>query len=89
MNDNHWNRTWRAMVERSWSDPAYRRKLIDDPDATLAEAGIEVPPGVHFVVVENEVDRLHLVLPAHPDQTADATTGEDSALSNYHAAVVF
>ncbi|MBM3464318.1 MAG: NHLP leader peptide family natural product precursor [Armatimonadetes bacterium] len=82
------NDIWRKVVERSWADGQYRQDLLDNPNKVLAEAGIKVPTGVNFVVVENEPDRLHLVLPQRPGDAA-AADGEDSALTQYNAAVVF
>lgn len=57
---------WRGVIAKAWTDDQYKRRLIDDPNAVLQSAGLPLPQGVHFVVVENEPDRVHLVLPAKP-----------------------
>lgn len=57
---------WRSIVARAWSDEDFKKRLIDDPNAVLTEAGLPVPRGVNFVVVENEAQRVHLVLPVKP-----------------------
>jgi len=57
---------WRNVVTRAWSDEQFKNKLVDDPNSTLAEAGIPLPSGVNAVIVENEPGRIHLVLPAKP-----------------------
>ncbi len=54
---------WDRCVVRAWKDEEFKQKLVDDPNAALAEMGFNVPQGVHFVVVENTQDRRHLVLP--------------------------
>ena len=57
---------WRAVVTKAWGDDSFKKKLIDDPNGVLAASGVDVPAGVNVVVVENEPDRVHLVLPASP-----------------------
>lgn len=49
------------IVARAWSDPAYRRKLLDDPDAAIAEMGFGGPEASHMVVVANE-PKVHNVV---------------------------
>lgn len=58
---------WRDVVTKAWSDDAFKERLIDDPNGVLQEANLEPPEGVHFVVVENDPNRVHLVLPARPE----------------------
>ena len=41
------------VVARAWSDPAYKRRLLTDADAALAELGYGGLQGEHMVVVEN------------------------------------
>ena len=57
------------LVSRALADPKFKQRLIDDPDAALAEAGIvlrgEAGP-VKVKVVENTGDTVHIVLPAVP-----------------------
>lgn len=59
-------KAWRGIVTKAWSDEKFKNKLMDDPNGVLRGAGIELPQGVNFVVVENEASRVHLVLPAKP-----------------------
>ena len=61
---------WRGIVANAWADEQFKQRLIDNPNQALADAGVSVPAGVHFVVVENEADRVHLVLPAQPSGNA-------------------
>lgn len=78
--------TWRKIVTRAWTDEKFRQALIDNPDRVLAEHGISGKPGVHFVVVENEPNRVHLVLPAKPDAAGSVTEANAEAMSWYDAA---
>ena len=60
------------VVARAWRDPAFKAKLLADPQAVLKEAGMAVPAGVTVKVVENTAMHLHFVLPPKPtDQLSD------------------
>jgi len=54
------------VVARAWHDAAYKAKLLRDPHAALAEAGVEVPAGTKMKIFENDADTHHLVLPVAP-----------------------
>jgi nitrile hydratase len=41
------------VVARAWVDPEYRRRLLADGTAAIAELGFGGPEGDHVVVVEN------------------------------------
>jgi len=41
------------VVARAWSDPDYKRRLLTDPDAAIAELGFGGMQGEHMLVVEN------------------------------------
>ena len=61
--------TYAKVVARAWSDPAFKADLIANPGATLAAAGVPVPPGVTIKVVENTDTVVHVVLPPAPAQS--------------------
>ena len=46
------------VVARAWVDPAYKRRLLADATAAVAELGFGGPQGEHVVVVEN-TPRVH------------------------------
>jgi nitrile hydratase subunit alpha len=46
------------VVARAWSDPEYRKRLLADATAAVAELGYAGPEGGHLVAVEN-TDRVH------------------------------
>ena len=55
------------IISRASSDPAYRRRLIDDPKGVIGEeVGRTMPPGVKFVVVQETADTAYVVLPYVP-----------------------
>ncbi len=41
------------VVARAWADPAYKRRLLSDADAAIAELGYGGMQGEHMVVLEN------------------------------------
>jgi nitrile hydratase len=41
------------VVARAWADPAYKQRLLTDPDKAIAELGFGGQQGEHMVVVEN------------------------------------
>lgn len=55
---------WDRIVVRAWKEEEFKQRLIDEPNAALAEMGFTVPKGTNFVVVENTAERKHIVLPA-------------------------
>ncbi|MFB0922740.1 MAG: nitrile hydratase subunit alpha, partial [Alphaproteobacteria bacterium] len=49
------------VVSRSWSDPAYRERLLADATAAITELGYSGMQGEHMVAVENS-DQVHNVV---------------------------
>ena len=49
------------VVARAWVDPDYKRRLLEDGTAAIAELGFSGPQGEYMVVVEN-TPRLHNVV---------------------------
>jgi nitrile hydratase len=45
------------IVARAWADPAYKTRLLADPNAAIKELGIE--PGVYRLVVLENTPRVH------------------------------
>jgi nitrile hydratase len=46
------------VVARAWTDPAFRKRLLANATAAVAELGIAGPEGGHLVAVEN-TPRVH------------------------------
>jgi hypothetical protein len=63
--ENH-SALYPKIIAKAWSDPAYKARLLADPRAALAEAGVSVPAGKAVRVVENTDRLVHLVLPQRP-----------------------
>ena len=41
------------VVAKAWTDPEYKRRLLEDGSAAIASLGFKGPQGEHMVVVEN------------------------------------
>jgi nitrile hydratase subunit alpha len=50
------------VVAKAWSDPAYKRRLLADADAAIAEFGYTGQQGEHMVVLENTPTVHHMVV---------------------------
>jgi nitrile hydratase len=50
------------VVARAWVDPEYKRRLLADATAAIAELGYEGGQGAHMVVVENTPDCHNVVV---------------------------
>ncbi|WP_328888544.1 nitrile hydratase subunit alpha [Streptomyces sp. NBC_00316] len=50
------------VVAKAWTDPEYRRRLLDDGTAAIKELGFSGPQGEHIVVVENTATTHHVVV---------------------------
>jgi hypothetical protein len=77
---------WGQLVARTWSDEAFKQRLLAAPAAVLAEQGIQFPPDVEVRVHENTDWVLHLTLPPPPgdelsDEQLDAVAGGDTTSS--------
>lgn len=63
------NDTWLKIITKAWNEPAFKARLIDpkQTNAVLEEYLIDIPPGVTYVVKEDEVQGTrYLVLPPTP-----------------------
>jgi len=58
---------WGQIVAKAWTDEAFKRRLLAEPAAVLAEHGMEVPPGVRCRVMEDTATVRHLTLPFRAD----------------------
>jgi nitrile hydratase len=50
------------VVARAWTDPAYRRRLLEDATTAIAELGFTGRQGEHMVAVENTPQVHNLVV---------------------------
>ncbi|MGH6896614.1 MAG: NHLP leader peptide family RiPP precursor [Geminicoccaceae bacterium] len=75
------NVAYGKVVAKAWSDSAFKAKLLRDPRAALAEAGVPVAAGVTIKVIEDTESTRHLILPPPPpegelsDESLDKVAG--------------
>ncbi|MFD1157696.1 NHLP leader peptide family RiPP precursor [Roseovarius aestuarii] len=77
-----WNERYARVIARAWTDESFKKKLLAEPAAALAEFDIRIPESVSVVVVENTASTVNLVLPKVPFE-GDLS---DSDLQNLAAA---
>lgn len=51
------------VIAKAWKDDGFRRRLIGDAGAVLAEAGIKIPAGTKVTVLENSPTLANVVVP--------------------------
>lgn len=57
---------WLSILSKAWTDEHYKEKLINDPNAALAEFNIEIPRGIKLNIQENSETTMHFTLPQPP-----------------------
>ncbi|WP_243644198.1 NHLP leader peptide family RiPP precursor [Paenibacillus pinisoli] len=63
------------IIEKAWSDSAFKEKLLADPKSAIAaEFGIDIPAEFNLKVLEETDDTFYLVLPKKPDDNDSAPT---------------
>ena len=50
------------VVARAWSDPEYKKQLLEDGTAAIAEMGFVGREGAHIIVLENTDDTHNMVV---------------------------
>lgn len=53
------------IIAPAVKSPEFRRRLLQEPQQVLAEAGIELPEGVKVRFVENTKTLVHIVIPPY------------------------
>lgn len=68
---NEQAKIWGKIFSQCWTDESFKRSFIADPVAVLKEAGLEIPEGMEFKVMENSDKLTHILLPPRPDELSD------------------
>jgi hypothetical protein len=67
--DSTWDqfgRPYGQIMARAWTDPSFKERLLSDPPTVLSEYGVNIPPGLEIVAVENTPDRVYIIIPPPP-----------------------
>lgn len=59
------------LILRCWADEGFKQRFIADPEAVMKEAGLKIPDGMEYKVVENTDKVNYVVLPLKPDMLSD------------------
>jgi len=61
---------WIKIIAKCWADEAFKKRLLDNPSAVLAEECSDLPfaEDVNIKILENSENTIHLVLPAEPKE---------------------
>ncbi|GFN32988.1 NHLP leader peptide family RiPP precursor [Paenibacillus xylaniclasticus] len=55
------------IIEKAWSDPVFKKQLLEDPKAAIHAAfGVEIPENIKLTVVEETANSFYLVIPPSP-----------------------
>ncbi len=57
------------VIARAWRQPEFRDELKSGPKKTLKAAGMDIPPDMDVVILENTPSTLYAVLPPLGDQS--------------------
>ncbi len=68
---------WREITKRSWQDPDFKDRLLANPDAVLAEYGVEKVKGVNYRIVLDEPGVRNLVLMQPPGNVSVEEVGTE------------
>ena len=60
------NKAWSKVIEKAWNDPAFKKRLLNEPQKVLRENGIDLPSGMEYKVTENSDKIVYLNLPTNP-----------------------
>ncbi|NLY39654.1 MAG: NHLP leader peptide family natural product precursor [Firmicutes bacterium] len=84
------------MAARAQADEDFRQRLLTDPEKTLREEGIRIPPEIKVKVLENTADLIHIILPAKQEaldeEALNSVTGgwfEYKSCGNYNCFIEY
>lgn len=56
------------IIEKAWSDPAFKKQLLADPKGAIQESfNVTVPSDIEINVLEETANKFYLVIPAAPE----------------------
>jgi hypothetical protein len=65
------------VLKKAHADPAFRKRLVQDPRGAVYDAvGLEIPRGLQVTVFENTADTMHLAVAARADTSAELSDAE-------------
>ena len=70
------------LIADAWRFPAIRKKLLENPEKAMTDAGITIPDidQIRIVAIEDTQSTVHLVLPVRPNSVTSTDMKEDAFL---------
>ena len=68
------------LLAKAWTDPAFKARLLADPNGTVTAMGIKLPPGRKLHIIENTDSDVYMVLPRAPKGTELSDEALDQAV---------
>lgn len=66
-------------IQKAWEDPVLLQSLLANPKNALENAfGLEIPPDIEIVAVEETPSRYYLVIPPKPEDLEDGSPGSNA-----------
>jgi hypothetical protein len=71
------------LIADFWRYPGKRKKLLENPEKAMTEAGITIPnvEQTRIVAIEDTKTTVHLILPVQPDNVTNALMKEKDFLT--------
>lgn len=63
-------KAWKQIIAKCWSDPTYKKKVIEHPENVLKEHGISIH-NKKIIVHEDKPGQIHLSIPMRPEGLSD------------------
>jgi hypothetical protein len=64
-------RQYGELIAKAWSDSQFKKRLIKNPKAAMAELGIGTLPNIEIKVLEGSLKKAYFVIPPEPDDPID------------------
>lgn len=61
-------KNWNKIIRKIWDDPTKKEQLLQNPQKTLRENGINISDSTEIHIHENSESERHFVLPQKPSK---------------------
>ncbi|MCQ6562722.1 NHLP leader peptide family RiPP precursor [Paenibacillus mendelii] len=62
---------YNQIIEKAWSDAAFKAKLLADPHAAILESfNVEIPADIQLTALEETPTKFYIVIPPNPEVSA-------------------
>lgn len=79
--DNERQAIERAVLEKIWKEPEFKRELKENPRAALAKMNLNIPDYFEIELVEEPRNKIIMVIPYEPPEDGELTDEELEAVA--------